>query len=92
MDIDEKEVFQRQALEIQEPGDNFDPKALPQNGEEYLMHMLYERKRCPAVVTKYPKTIGKFPEQSSSANLVIDSKEVCHILKNIVPQDVFTLN
>ncbi|XP_030573191.1 protein Gemin2 [Drosophila novamexicana] len=48
----EEETFQLQALEIREPDDNFDPQKPPQTGEEYLMHMLYERKRCPAVVTK----------------------------------------
>lgn len=41
-----------QALEIREPDANFDPQKPPESGEEYLMHMLYERKRCPAVVTK----------------------------------------
>ncbi|XP_034481584.1 protein Gemin2 [Drosophila innubila] len=48
----EEESFQSQALEIQEPDENFNPQRPPQTGEEYLTHMLYERKRCPAVVTK----------------------------------------
>ncbi|XP_017072170.1 protein Gemin2 [Drosophila eugracilis] len=48
----EEQTFQLQALEIREPDSNFDPKKPPESGEEYLMHMLYERKRCPAVVTK----------------------------------------
>ncbi|XP_037719093.1 protein Gemin2 [Drosophila subpulchrella] len=48
----EEQTFQLQALEIREPDGNFDPKKPPESGEEYLMHMLYERKRCPAVVTK----------------------------------------
>lgn len=48
----EEESFQQQALEIQEPDEFFDPQKPPQTGEEFLMHMLYERKRCPAVVTK----------------------------------------
>ncbi|KAH8261616.1 hypothetical protein KR044_012295, partial [Drosophila immigrans] len=48
----EEESFQLQALEIQEPDEHFDPQKQPESGEEYLMHMLYERKRCPAVVTK----------------------------------------
>ncbi|XP_016984476.2 protein Gemin2 [Drosophila rhopaloa] len=48
----EEQTFQLQALEIREPDVNFDPKKPPESGEEYLMHMLYERKRCPAVVTK----------------------------------------
>ncbi|XP_073838044.1 gemin 2 isoform X2 [Musca autumnalis] len=51
---DDLETFQQQALEIREPGENFDPTAPPQNGEEFLMHMLYERKHCPAVVVKKP--------------------------------------
>ncbi|KAH8364145.1 hypothetical protein KR084_002981 [Drosophila pseudotakahashii] len=48
----EEQTFQLQALEIREPNGDFDPKKPPESGEEYLMHMLYERKRCPAVVTK----------------------------------------
>ncbi|KAH8419532.1 hypothetical protein KR222_004605 [Zaprionus bogoriensis] len=48
----DEETFQLQALEIREPDEHFDPQKPPQTGEEYLMHMLYERKRCPAVVTK----------------------------------------
>ncbi|ALC45143.1 Gem2 [Drosophila busckii] len=48
----EEETFQLQALEIREPDENFDPQKMPMTGEEYLTHMLYERKRCPAVVTK----------------------------------------
>ncbi|KAI8041229.1 hypothetical protein M5D96_005483 [Drosophila gunungcola] len=48
----EEQTFQLQALEIREPDASFDPKKPPESGEEYLMHMMYERKRCPAVVTK----------------------------------------
>lgn len=55
MEVEEQETFQQQALEVREPGENFDPSAPPQNGEEFLMHMVYERKRCPAVVMKPPK-------------------------------------
>ncbi|XP_075162031.1 gemin 2 [Haematobia irritans] len=57
MEVDEQETFQQQALEIREPGENFDPSVAPQTGEEFLMHMLYERKRCPAVVKKLPKKL-----------------------------------
>ncbi|XP_036326107.1 protein Gemin2-like [Rhagoletis pomonella] len=49
------DTFQQQALEIREPGPDFDPSAPPQDGEEYLMHMLYERRKCPAVIAKEPK-------------------------------------
>lgn len=53
MDVEQQEEsFQQQALEIRKPGDDFDPKTVPQNGEEFLMHMFYERKLCPAVVVK----------------------------------------
>jgi len=48
----EDQTFQLQALEICEPDSSFDPQKPPESGEEYLMHMFYERKRCPAVVTK----------------------------------------
>ncbi|XP_001352926.2 protein Gemin2 [Drosophila pseudoobscura] len=55
----EEQSFQLQALEIREPDAGFDPQLPPQTGEEYLMHMLYERKRCPAVVTKRSSKIKK---------------------------------
>ena len=57
MDVEENETFQQQALEITPPGEDFDPKKQPQTGEEFLMHMLYERKQCPAVVVKRPKKL-----------------------------------
>uniref|UniRef100_A0A1I8Q4V1 Gem-associated protein 2 n=1 Tax=Stomoxys calcitrans TaxID=35570 RepID=A0A1I8Q4V1_STOCA len=59
MEVEDQETFQQQALEIREPGDNFDPSVAPQTGEEFLMHMLYERKRCPALVVKAPKNVKK---------------------------------
>ncbi|BFF97079.1 protein Gemin2 [Drosophila madeirensis] len=60
MDHDaDEQSFQLQALEIREPDAGFDPQLPPQTGEEYLMHMAYERKRCPAVVTKRSSKIKK---------------------------------
>ncbi|XP_020809723.1 protein Gemin2 [Drosophila serrata] len=57
----EEQSFQMQALEIREPDANFDPEKPPESGEEYLMHMAYERKRCPAVVTKRSSKIKDSP-------------------------------
>uniref|UniRef100_A0A1A9UP86 Gem-associated protein 2 n=1 Tax=Glossina austeni TaxID=7395 RepID=A0A1A9UP86_GLOAU len=79
MEVEIQETFQQQALEIREPGDNFDPNVEPQNGEEYLMHMLYERKRCPAVVAKRPTKIMKSDannENSTCENQQLASQEV----------------
>ncbi|KAH8270068.1 hypothetical protein KR018_003609 [Drosophila ironensis] len=59
------QTFQMQALEIREPDASFDPGKPPQTGEEYLTHMMYERKRCPAVVTKRPSQIRDNPANSS---------------------------
>ena len=68
MEVDENETFQQQALEITPPGDDFDPTKQPQTGEEYLMHMLYERKKCPAVVAKRPKKL----QQKNVGNSIIN--------------------
>ncbi|KAH8332257.1 hypothetical protein KR074_012011 [Drosophila pseudoananassae] len=62
----EEQTFQLQALEIREPDSNFDPSKPPETGEEYLTHMLYERKRCPAVVTKRSSNIS---DQASVSSL-----------------------
>lgn len=74
MEVDENETFQQQALEITPPGDDFDPNKQPQTGEEYLMHMLYERKNCPAVVVKRPKKL----QQKNVVNTVtnVEGQEV----------------
>lgn len=53
------ETFQLQALEIHEPGPDFDPTVAPKDGDEYLTHMLYERKKCPAVMVREPKNCKK---------------------------------
>lgn len=76
----DEETFQLQALEIREPDENFDPLKPPLTGEEFLMHMLYERKRCPAVVTKRSTKIKTIPtngcEQLVSVNIRHKSKYV----------------
>lgn len=71
MEVDEIESFQLQALEITPIDDNFDPSKQPQNGEEYLRHMLYERKKCPAVVVKRPKNLEQYPKNDSSVELEV---------------------
>ncbi|KAJ8983820.1 hypothetical protein NQ317_008946 [Molorchus minor] len=40
----------KRALEVKMP-DNFDPNSIPQNGNEYLHHVIYERSRCQKCVT-----------------------------------------
>ncbi|XP_037934901.1 protein Gemin2 [Teleopsis dalmanni] len=59
---------QRQALDITEPGPDFDPNATPENGDEYLTHMLYERQRCPKIVKAHKKKFNvenKDPERDA---------------------------
>ncbi|CAD7006281.1 protein Gemin2 [Ceratitis capitata] len=71
------DTFQQQALEILEPGPDFDPKVAPKTGEEYLTHMLYERKACPAVVVKKPN------KNRTAAALVENFKDENAPLKTI---------
>lgn len=52
MDLD---TFQQQALEVRQPDQDFDPESIPQNGEEFLMKVIYERNHCPAVLVKPPE-------------------------------------
>ncbi|GBP97656.1 Protein Gemin2 [Eumeta japonica] len=56
----------KQALEITPIDSDFDPSKQPQSGEEYLRHMLYERKKCPAVVVKRPKNFELSSKTESS--------------------------
>lgn len=46
---DSDEKFIKPCLIIPDIPVDFDPNAIPQSGEEYLMHMAYERNRLPAV-------------------------------------------
>ncbi|XP_067613262.1 protein Gemin2 [Eurosta solidaginis] len=74
------DTFQQQALEIQEPGPDFDPTAPPKDGEEYLTHMLYERKQCPAVMVKDPSKVVK---NQTAAALTENFKDQEQPLKSI---------
>ncbi|XP_054732576.1 protein Gemin2 [Anastrepha obliqua] len=58
-DSSKMDTFQQQALEIRKPGPDFDPTATPKDGDEYLMHMFYERKKCPVVMVREPKNCEK---------------------------------
>lgn len=46
------ESFQQQALFFSMPTDDFDPNRVPEDGEQYLQSVVYERNKCPAVVKK----------------------------------------
>ncbi|KAH8327837.1 hypothetical protein KR067_000888 [Drosophila pandora] len=78
----EEQTFQLQALEIREPGANFDPTKPPETGEEYLTHMLYERKRCPAVVTKRSSNMG---ESTSISNMDVLENPSLPPIKGLLP-------
>ncbi|KAJ8952787.1 hypothetical protein NQ318_008104 [Aromia moschata] len=39
----------KKALDVELPH-NFDPNSVPQNGEEYLHHVIYERRKCKKLV------------------------------------------
>ncbi|XP_068149892.1 protein Gemin2 [Drosophila tropicalis] len=76
----EEESFQLQALEICEPDASFDPTKPPETGEEYLTHMLYERKRCPAVVTRKCKvkpTAGNANQHANHSLTMLESLPLC---------------
>ncbi|XP_055385965.1 protein Gemin2 isoform X2 [Condylostylus longicornis] len=48
----DSDSLQQKALDVPEIDDSFDPNFEPQDGEEYLMKVVYERRTCPAVVVK----------------------------------------
>lgn len=47
---DEEDGILKKALHAELPED-FDPSKVPTNGEEYLHHVIYERKHCKKWVT-----------------------------------------
>lgn len=47
--MNEEDKFIKPCLIIPEIPADFDPTAIPQSGEEFLMQMAYERKNLPAV-------------------------------------------
>lgn len=46
------ESFQQRALGFEMPSSDFDPNRIPEDGEQYLQSVIYERAKCPAVVVK----------------------------------------
>lgn len=46
------ESFQRQALEFSKLTGEFDPSYVPQDGNQYLQKVAFEREKCPAIVVK----------------------------------------
>lgn len=44
--------FPKLALVVPELDTNFDPNFIPENGEQYLQQVIYERKNCPTVVVR----------------------------------------
>ncbi|XP_018575992.1 gem-associated protein 2 [Anoplophora glabripennis] len=47
---EECEGLLKKALQVEFP-ENFNPNSVPQNGQEYLHHVIYERRRCRKLVT-----------------------------------------
>ncbi|KAG5888577.1 hypothetical protein JTB14_029874 [Gonioctena quinquepunctata] len=54
---DEPEGLLKKALDVDFP-ENFNPNSVPQNGEEYLHHVMYERKQL-TVKTSVKQTSGR---------------------------------
>lgn len=46
------ESFQQQALDFNKLSREFDPEYVPQDGNQYLQKVAYERINCPAIVVK----------------------------------------
>ncbi|KAH8373479.1 hypothetical protein KR009_010579 [Drosophila setifemur] len=78
----EEQTFQAQALEIREPDHTFDPRKMPETGEEYLTHMLYERKLCPAVVTKRSSKIN---DEVTNTSLELLENPALPPFKSVLP-------
>lgn len=53
------DTFQQQALHFEMPTHKFDPLQIPQDGEQYLQSVAYERNNCPIVVRKPLNKIAK---------------------------------
>lgn len=74
------ESFQQQALGFALPSYDFEPDTNPEDGEQYLQNVFYERSKCPAVVVK-PFPVDRKPtvnEQSSIWNR-IDEVNCLHL-------------
>lgn len=44
--------FQQPAFCFSLPTEDFDPNHEPTDGEQYLQSVIYERKKCPAIVVR----------------------------------------
>ncbi|KAJ8920228.1 hypothetical protein NQ315_011889 [Exocentrus adspersus] len=70
---EECEGLLKLALKVDFPED-FNPDSVPQNGEEYLHHVMYERRRCKKLVTANIDT-DKFRSKQTVHVSVDDSKK-----------------
>ncbi|CAG9771629.1 unnamed protein product [Ceutorhynchus assimilis] len=71
---DEETVSQRKALDVQMPHD-FDPNSIPQTGEEYLQHVIYERtKKCKTLVVAN----GDFSKFDKNRTIHLDKSSDVH--------------
>ena len=79
----EYETFQRQALLVEYPDENFDPTAIPTDGMEYLKKVVYERRTVPAIVVKDLDESKKKKNLSGTGKiiLVILTKFILHRLR-----------
>lgn len=80
------ESFQQQALGFQMPTADFDPNQTPEDGEQYLQRVVYERANCPAVVArpfKIKKTNSSltYPTWNKMLTVIITSFSFFVVLK-----------
>ncbi|XP_031622587.1 protein Gemin2 [Contarinia nasturtii] len=61
--------FQQPAFCFNMPTDEYDPNQVPVDGEQYLQSVIYERKKCPAVVVRPVRKIVE-----PDCNTTMDSK------------------
>lgn len=64
------ESFQQQALDFDVPAGDFDPNSEPENGEQYLQRVFYERTNCPSIVVK------PFPSITTTATTTQSTAEI----------------
>ncbi|CAH0554345.1 unnamed protein product [Brassicogethes aeneus] len=72
----------KKALDVELP-DNFDPNSVPQTGEEYLHHVIYERSKCKAWVTAKVDS-DKF-KHKQTFKINVDENVVPKINKDLLP-------
>ncbi|XP_055609182.1 protein Gemin2 [Uranotaenia lowii] len=82
--MEDADIIQKQAFVVDPPDQYFNPDLQPETGEQYLQRVIYERKKCPAVVVVKPSPKRRHPQSILTGSGAIPQQGV----RNIAPRSL----